>query len=212
MARVIRIARESPDPVLVGAAVEVLRRGGVLAFPTETFYGLGADGLSASAVKRVFAAKRRPVNKPLLVLIAETAHLDRVASRPPELAYTLARKFWPGPLTLVLNGAEGLPGELTGFTGKIGVRVEGHPVAAALVRGLKGPLTATSANLTGHTPALTAEEALSQLGDSVDLILDAGECTGGAGSTVLDLTSESPLVLREGRVPSKVLASFWEAT
>ncbi len=212
MARVIKISSESPDPGLIRAAVEVLKRGGVLAFPTETFYGLGADGYNPDAVKRVFAAKRRPVNKPLLVLIAETAHLARVASEPPELAYTLAREFWPGPLTLVLNGAEGLPRELTGFTGKIGVRVEGHPVAAALVRELKGTLTATSANLTGHTPALTAEDALSQLGDSVDLIIDAGECAGGAGSTVLDLTSEPPLVLREGRVPSKILASFWEAT
>lgn len=211
MPRFIKISPEGPEEALIDAVLQVLRMGGVAAFPTETFYGLGADGLNPGAINRVFAAKRRPVAKPLLVLIPDVSDLNEVAAHPPELAFSLAEEFWPGPLTLVLEASPSLPGELTGFTGKIGVRVEGHPVAHALAAGLKRPLTATSANLSGHTPALTAEEVADQLGGSIDLIIDGGRCRGGTGSTVLDLTSDPPLVIREGPVPSKILASFWES-
>jgi L-threonylcarbamoyladenylate synthase len=181
-------------------AAGILRRGGLVAFPTETFYGLGADALDARAVARVFAAKGRPSGKPLLVLVESTGMVGRVAADVPPRAVRLAERHWPGPLTLVLPARAGLPPALTAGTGTIGVRVPGHPLARALVAAAGVPVTAPSANPSGAPAPRTAAEVVAGLGDRVDLVLDGGPTAGGPPSTVVDLTVEPPRVLRAGAV------------
>jgi len=180
-------------------AVEVLKAGGLIAFPTETFYGLGALALDASAVRRVFELKGRPWSKPLLVLVDSVAMAERVAM-VGEPARALMARHWPGALTLVLPARPGLPAELTAGTATIGVRLSPHPVATALVAGLAGPLTAPSANPSGAPPPTTPAEVLSHFDGALGLLLDAGTSAGGLPSTVLDVTGGTPRVLRQGAV------------
>jgi L-threonylcarbamoyladenylate synthase len=181
-------------------AAQVLRNGGLLAFPTETFYGLGAAGLDAVAVRRVFAVKGRPASMPLLLLVDSRAMAASVATEIPPRASELMARHWPGALTLVLGAAPGVPAEVTAGTGTVGVRVPAHAVARALVRALGEPVTAPSANPTGAPPPVTAGEVLAQLGGAIDLILDAGATPGGTPSTVLDVTVDPPRVIRQGAV------------
>jgi L-threonylcarbamoyladenylate synthase len=199
-ARVVRVDAAAPDPGVVRQAAQVLRAGGLVAFPTETFYGLGAAALDAAAARRVFAAKGRPASMPLLVLVDSRAMAAAVAADVPARAAALMDRYWPGPLTLVLRAAPRLPAEVTAGTGTVGVRVSAHPVARALVRALGEPVTAPSANPTGAPPPATAEAVLAALGDAIDLVLDAGPTPGGAPSTVLDLTVDPPRVIRQGAI------------
>lgn len=181
-------------------AVRVLREGGLVAFPTETFYGLGANALDPAAVKRVFRAKGRPADMPLLVLVDSREMVSRVARETPALAGHLMVRYWPGPLTLVLPARADVPAALTGGTGTIGVRLSAHPVARALVAAARVPLTAPSANPHGEASPRTAEEVRAGLGLHVDLILDAGPTPGGPPSTVLDVSRTPPRLVRAGAV------------
>jgi L-threonylcarbamoyladenylate synthase len=198
--RVVRVDAAAPDLGVMGQAAQVLRNGGLLAFPTETFYGLGAAGLDAVAVRRVFAVKGRPASMPLLLLVDSRAMAASVATEIPPRAGELMARHWPGALTLVLAAAPGVPAEVTAGTGTVGVRVPAHAVARALVRALGEPVTAPSANPTGAPPPVTAGEVLAQLGGAIDLILDAGATPGGTPSTVLDVTVDPPRVIRQGAV------------
>jgi len=198
--RVVRVDAAAPDLGVMGQAAQVLRNGGLLAFPTETFYGLGAAGLDAVAVRRVFAVKGRPASMPLLLLVDSRAMAASVATEIPPRASELMARHWPGALTLVLAAAPGVPAEVTAGTGTVGVRVPAHAVARALVRALGEPVTAPSANPTGAPPPVTAGEVLAQLGGAIDLILDAGATPGGTPSTVLDVTVDPPRVIRQGAV------------
>ncbi len=180
-------------------ALEVLKAGGLIAFPTETFYGLGAAALDASAVKRVFELKGRPWSKPLLVLVDSVTMAERLAV-VGERARALMARHWPGALTLVLPARPGLPAELTAGTATIGVRLSSHPVATALVTGLAGPLTAPSANPSGAAPPSTVAEVLGSFAGALSLVLDAGATAGGLPSTVVDVTGSTPRVLRQGAV------------
>jgi L-threonylcarbamoyladenylate synthase len=189
-----------PAPEALEAAVRVLRAGALVAFPTETFYGLGARALDPAAIARVFGAKGRPADKPLLVLVDSVAMVDRVARDVPARALGLMARHWPGALTLVLRAHPDLPEALTAGTGTIGVRLSGHPVARALVAGLGEPVTAPSANPHGGASPRTADEVVAGLGGRVDLVLDGGPTPGGPASTVLDLTQTPPAVLRAGAV------------
>ncbi|MDP2954170.1 MAG: L-threonylcarbamoyladenylate synthase [Chloroflexota bacterium] len=172
-----------------------------MAFPTDTVYGLGARGFSPQAVERVYEAKARPRSLPLPLLLALASDLERVARKPiPELALRLAERFWPGGLTLVLRRAPAVPDAVTAGGDTVAVRVPRHPVPVALISGVGEPLTGTSANLSGRPSPLTAEEVRQQMGDRVDLILDGGRCPGGVESTVLDLTGETPVLIREGAI------------
>lgn len=171
-----------------------------MAFPTETFYGLGAHALDAEAVERVFAAKGRPPEKPLIVLVEAVAMAERLSRGISPRARELMARYWPGPLTLVLPAADDLPPQVTGGTGTVSVRVPGHPLALALVRAAGIPITAPSANLSGADPPTTAEEVRAGLGGRIDLILDGGPTAGGLASTILDVTTEPPRVLRAGAV------------
>jgi L-threonylcarbamoyladenylate synthase len=189
-----------PDPAALETAARVLRAAGLVALPTETFYGLGAQAFDPAAVARIFQLKGRPAEKPLLVLVDSLAMVERVAREISARAGRLAARYWPGPLTLVLPAHPSVPAGLTAGTGTIGVRLSGHPVARALVTALGAPVTAPSANLHGGASPRTADEVIAALGTGLDLVLDAGATPGGPASTVLDLTGAVPAVLRRGAV------------
>jgi L-threonylcarbamoyladenylate synthase len=190
----------APAGEAVAAAARCLREGGLVAFPTETFYGLGAAALDPRAVDGVFRAKRRPADKPLLVLVDSIAMAESVAAGIPPRARRLMDRYWPGPLTLILAARPAVPPGLTASTGTIGLRIPGHAVAAALVRAAGCPVTAPSANPHGEPSPCTADEVLAGLGDGVDLVLDAGPTAGGPASTLLDLTGPRPRLVRPGAV------------
>ena len=177
--------------------LKILKDGGVIAFPTDTVYGLGADAFNLKAVQRIFQIKNRPSHLPLPLLIADISQLTLVAESASGVALFLARRFWPGGLTLVLPKAVSLPSYLApGST--VAVRVPDHSVCLSLIRGLGAPVIGTSANLSGNPPALTADEAKQQVGDKVDLIIDGGRCSGGVESTIVDTTGETATILRQG--------------
>ena len=181
--------------------VSLLKKGGVIAFPTDTVYGLGADAFNSVAVQRIYEIKDRSKSNPFPLLIADAKQLAALAEPVPELARCLARQFWPGGVTLVLSKIDSVPAHLaSGPT--IAVRVPNHPTCLTLLQHLARPLIGTSANVSGQPAALTAYEVRQQLGDRIDLIIDGGECAGGKESTVLDITREPPVVLRQGIVPS----------
>jgi len=181
--------------------VRILKNGGVVAFPTDTVYGLGADAFNSWAVERIYEIKNRPKHLQLPLLIADTPQLTAMADPIPEIAWFLARRFWPGGLTLVLPKADSLPTCLSTGPG-IAVRVPNHPICLALIHRLGNPIIGTSANVSGQPAALTADEVRQQLGEKIDFIINGGKCPGGRESTVVDVTRESPLILRQGIIPS----------
>ncbi|MGH7354628.1 MAG: L-threonylcarbamoyladenylate synthase [Candidatus Rokuibacteriota bacterium] len=199
-APVLEVNPRAPEASLIARAVTVLRGGGLVAFPTETFYGLGAAALNAAATRRLLQAKGRPEGKPILVLVDGVAMVERITVTISAEARRLMARHWPGALTLVLKAATGLPDEITAGTGTIGVRLSPHPVALALVRELGEPVTAPSANRSGAPPPTTAAAVLAGIGDGLDLVLDGGATSGGEPSTVLDVTTDPPRVLRAGAV------------
>ncbi len=184
----------------IARAVDLLRAGGLVALPTETVYGLGADASNRAAVRRIFAAKRRPVDHPLIVHIGSAAQLDDWAVDVPAAAKLLAAAFWPGPLTLILRRAPHVPDEVTGGQDTIGLRVPAHVVALELLRAFGGGVAAPSANRFGHVSPTTAEHVRAELGGEVDMILDGGPCIVGIESTIVDLTGAQPRVLRPGGI------------
>jgi L-threonylcarbamoyladenylate synthase len=194
-----------PDPAVIETAAGVLRRGGVVVFPTRCLYGLAADALNAAAVARVFELKRRPTDNPLLVLVQDRSRVAPLVRRVRPAAELLMRHFWPGLVTVVFAAREGLPPNLTAGTGKIGIRVPSHPVAAALVRAFGGPLTGTSANISGQPGCARVAQLDPELAAGVDAVLDAGPLCGGTGSTVVDTTGEVPRVLRAGSVSARAV-------
>lgn len=189
-----------PAVEAVERAAAVIRKGGVVVFPTQGLYGLGADALNVRAVKRIFAIKSRESNKPLLVLIHDRQVLHRLVTEICPLAQYLMDQFWPGRVTFVLPARSGLPQGLISTNGRIGVRLTGHPVAHALAAALGGPLTGTSANLAGAGGCACLTELDVAVRRSVDLILDGGKLTGGAGSTIVDVAGPTARILRQGAV------------
>jgi L-threonylcarbamoyladenylate synthase len=200
------------DRAGIRGVAEVILRGGVAAFPTETFYGLGADARNEEALGKIFQIKGREDNKPLLVLIADREWLPGLAGRIPPVAGRLMERFWPGPLTLVFEARPGLSALLTAGTGTVGVRLSPHPVAQGLVAAVGRPVTATSANLSGQPSASVASEVSRALGDRVDAILDGGPTAGGLGSTVVDVSGPSLKILRQGALSRAELAPFFESS
>ncbi|MCI5148058.1 MAG: threonylcarbamoyl-AMP synthase [Candidatus Electrothrix sp. MAN1_4] len=189
------------DPAVLDQAARLLRQGGLIAFPTETYYGLGVDPFNVEALERLFAVKQRQPDKPVLVLVAEQAQVTDLVAEVPAVLYKLMTAFWPGPLTLVFPGNPGLPSLLTGGTGTVGIRQSSHPLASRLLRAFGGPITATSANRSGAPPATTAAEVQKSLGTEVDLVLDGGMTPGGAGSSLVGCDQKGRLCcLRAGQV------------
>ena len=187
-------------------AVEVLARGGLVAFPTDTVYGVGAHGLDPQAILRLYYAKQRPRSKPIALLIADEEQLNHVVQAVPPKAARLAARFWPGPLTLVFPKHARVPDVLTAGGDAVAVRMPDHPVTLRLIRMLGAPLAASSANRSGHPDPVTAEEVVRELGEEVDLVLDGGRCPGGVPSTVVDLTVDPPVVLRVGPISEEDIA------
>lgn len=181
-------------------AVELLRQGELVALPTETVYGLGADALNPDAAARIFAAKGRPADHPLIVHLPDAEQLTTWARDIPKEAIALARAFWPGPLTLILKKEEGVPDVVTGGQDTVGLRVPNHPVALELLRAFGSGIAAPSANRFGRISPTTAEHVRQELGDRVGLILDGGACEVGLESTILDLSREVPVILRPGAI------------
>ena len=192
--------RNEPLHAEVARAAAVLRAGGLVALPTETVYGLGADARNLHAVNRIFAAKRRPADHPLIVHIADVAQLCDWCADLPAAAALLAEAFWPGPLTLILRRDTRVLDAVTGGQDTIGLRVPAHPVALALLREFGGGIAAPSANRFGHISPTTAAHVRAELGDEVDMILDGGACSVGIESTIVDLTAAQPRILRPGGV------------
>ena len=197
MATVLSFQLDSPDRVFE-EVTRILRRSGVIAMPTESFYALGASTSDEVAVRRVCAIKGRPQGKPILALIADRAQLTALIDEVTSAATTLMERFWPGPLTLIFPASPRLPKVLTAGTGSVGVRQTAHTGLAPLLRQV-GPMTGTSANRSGEPPARTAEDVQRTLGSEVDLILDGGMTTGGLPSTIVDCGSPIRL-LREGPI------------
>ncbi|MBI4523454.1 MAG: threonylcarbamoyl-AMP synthase [Deltaproteobacteria bacterium] len=181
-------------------ALEALRRGEVVVYPTETFYGLGADALSASAVEAVVALKGRDPQSPVPLIVADRGMLATVVQEIPRIAEILIERFWPGPLTLVLPGLKDLPGPLLNKSGGVGVRISSHPLATRLTRESGRPLTATSANLSGKQPAKTIEEAMSYFSGKIEIFLDGGKLRGKKGSTVVEIRDNELVPIREGEI------------
>jgi len=184
----------------VRLGIEVLRGGGVVAFPTDTVYGLGASVFGRKGVERVFRVKERPPHLPLPVLVADVSDLAGLVAEVPKLALKLAEHFWPGGLTLVLRRGPLAPPWVTAGGETVAVRIPDHPLALALVRGLGAPLTGTSANRSGQPSPVTAAEVRQQLGDRVDLFMEGGRPPRGLESTVLDISGAAPRLLREGTI------------
>jgi len=181
-------------------ALTVLREGGVVAFPTDTVYGVGADPLREEAVAALFQAKGRPAEKAIPLLLSEASQMEAVAREVPAAAEILARRFWPGPLSLVLRAREEVPPLVRAGGDTVALRMPDHPVALRLIAAFGRPLAVTSANLSGHPAPATAEEVLAQLRGRIPLLVDGGRCPGGEPSTVLDLTVDPPRILRPGPV------------
>lgn len=193
------------DADVIARAAELLRLGELVAFPTETVYGLGADATNAAAVAGIFAAKGRPFSDPLIVHIADAADVVRVARTVPPIAEQLIERFWPGPLTLVLPRANGISPLVAAGGDTIGVRMPAHPVARALIRVAGVPVAAPSANRFMHTSPTTAAHVLADLNGRIAAVLDGGPCAVGVESTVLDLTSDPPRLLRPGGIALEAL-------
>lgn len=187
--------------------MDVIRSGGVIVFPTSGLYGLGVDALNPSAVARVFDIKQRAKDKPLSVIARDTQQLETIVHRVSAAASSIMRRFWPGGVTLVFEAVSTLPPDLTAGKGKIGVRIPKHPVAAALIGASGGPITATSANMSGRSGCADIAKLDTEIAESVELILDAGPLAGGPGSTVVDVTLDPPRILREGAVEGEKLLS-----
>lgn len=186
---------------ILAQAVDTLRRGGVVAFPTETYYGLAVDPFNPLALARLFEVKKRSASKPILTLVDEAGKLSSLVGVLPAVSNILMAEFWPGPLTLVMEGRDGLSPLLTGNTGTVGVRISSHPLALKLVEAFGQPVTATSANISGCKPATTALQVEQQLGKGIDLVVDGGQTPGGLGSTVIDIRNNRVEFIRAGVVP-----------
>ena len=184
----------------VAVAARILAEGGLVAFPTDTVYGVGAHAFQPDAVERIYTAKVRPRDKAIPILLAQADDLALVAEGITETAWLLAERFWPGGLTLVLPKKANIPDVVSAGGSTVAVRVPNHPVPLALIAALGAPLAATSANLSGHPSPVTAGEVEAELGGRIELILNGGRCPGGVPSTVLDLTADPPAILRAGAI------------
>jgi len=212
MSMILTVDPCSPDPASLDRAAETLQQGGILAYPTETLYGLGVDPFREDALDRLFRLKGRSTGTPVSVLVRDMEMLQDLVEDVPPRARLVLERFLPGPLTAVLFARGRLPSRLTGGTGKIGVRISPHPVLSYLFERFPHPLTTTSANRTGMAPAVNAGQVRDAFPEGIDCILDAGPAPGGTGSTVADLTGRDPLILREGALSRQELFGFLQGT
>ncbi len=201
--KTVKIDPLTPDHDLIVKAASVIRKGGIVLFPTRNLYGLAADAYDTDAVERIYKIKGRSAENPVLVLVDSYMMLSCIVRNIPLMAQKVMQTFWPGGITIIFEANDSLPANLTRGTGKIGIRRPGHPVALALVRAVSGPITGTSANISGSPGCFRVSDIDPDVTDQVDMIIDAGDLRGGNGSTVVDFTGELPVFIREGEVPKK---------
>ncbi len=200
-----------PTDYSFSSAITILQRGGVVAFPTETYYGLGVDPFNCKAVSKLYKIKQRNQHKPVLVLVDGIRQAAKTAALPlPPNFYQLADNFWPGALTLICKAGDEVPVQLTGNSGTIGMRHTSNLVAHKLVQLFGGPITATSANISGHMPAVTAQQVMEFFPESVDMIIDGGKTAGNKGSTLVKCEHDNIQCLREGVVAYKNIVAFYK--
>ena len=207
--RILKINPNAVEPAVIRDIARVLANNSVIVYPTDTFYGLGANCLSQEALQRIFEIKQRPGSKGLPVLVSDLEMARGMAAELPPVFYTLASRFWPGPLTMVLKAASHLPAELVGSGRTIGVRLPAIPWLQALIRETGVALVTTSANISGEREIDLAEEVIGMFKGKVDLIVDGGQTSGGKPSTVIDLTGEKPILIREGVLGKKELEKYF---
>ena len=204
----LRVTPASVGPDDLAPAVAALHHGGIVAFPTETFYGLAADPRSSPAIKKIFELKRRGLDQPLPLIAASIDQVaDHVGTMTP-LAERLAARGWPGPLTLIISASPRLCGDVHLSTGKVAVRVSADPVARALARGAGHAITSTSANRSGNPPAATPDAVAASFGEGIDVLIDAGPTPGALPSTIVDATGDVPVLVRAGVVPWERVLEF----
>jgi L-threonylcarbamoyladenylate synthase len=203
-----KINPDNPGADMIQDAAAVIRKGGVIAFPTRCLYGMGADAFNPDAVGRIFKIKQRNAQNPILILIDDPIRLKSLVTHISAAAKAIAERFWPGRVTLVFDAGAQVPEYLTAGTGKIGIRLAAHPVAAALAGAIQSPVTGTSANVSGCPGCHQIGDLRSEVAQQLDLILDAGPLEGGRGSTVVDVTEEVPRILREGVVSEKEILAI----
>ncbi|HBH87117.1 MAG TPA: threonylcarbamoyl-AMP synthase [Syntrophaceae bacterium] len=205
MPEVMKVDPENPDQSTITEAIQIIRSGGVIAYPTETFYGLGVDGFNEKAIEKIFFIKGRDIKTAISVIIGEIDDLRGLVRDIPKGASHLMNTFWPGPLTLLFSASENIPSLLSANTGKIGIRISSHPVATALAKTYRRPITSTSANLSGARECTSSEEVITCIGDRIDAVIDGGPTPGRSGSTIVDITTSPPTILREGVIPGSLI-------
>lgn len=211
MPEILKIGDKNSEEIILTRAAEIIAHGGIIAYPTETFYGLGVDATNEKAIQKIFAVKGRNFKNPISLIIGQTDDIHPLVQDVPETAQKLMTAFWPGALTIVFLAANNVSPLLTAGSGKIGLRVSSHPGAGGIVQNLKRPLTATSANLTGAPECVSASDVASQLGDKIDAIIDLGDTPGIKGSTIIDVTCTPPVILREGAISRQTIEKYIDA-
>ncbi len=204
MTHFLKITPQDTEKIIADAAKLVLQ-GGVIAYPTETFYGLGVDTTNEKALRRIFEIKGRNFNNPISVIIGGRNDVYSLISESNSLAEKLMDAFWPGALTIVFEAAEKISSLLTAGSGKIGIRLSSHEIARRVAKEIGRPLTATSANISGKPECVTASDVLDQMGDKIDAVVDGGKTAGKNTSTIIDVTCTPPIVLREGLISKKTI-------
>jgi L-threonylcarbamoyladenylate synthase len=197
-AELLKISPENPDPAAIRYAAEFIRRGELVAIPTDTFYGIAADPFNLAAVDQIYRVKGRPETRALPILVNATAQAMSLSRDVPYTFHKLAAKFWPGPLTLLVEASTGVPLKVTAHTGNVALRWPKSPIVDALISLVKGPITGTSGNISGQPACATAVELLEQMGDLLPLIIDGGETPGNLASTIVKLEGDDWTVMREG--------------
>ena len=208
MLECIEVDPSHPDPSVMEKVANVIKGGGIVAFPTETVYGLAANALSEKAITRVFQIKGRDPDRPIPILIDTKEALWELVADVPQNAENLMNQFWPGGLTIIFKASPKIPSLIMGNSGKIGIRISNCTVAWELVKTVGAPITATSANISGAKSCSTAFEVYESLGNRIDMIMDGGETGGYLGSTVVDVTQKPPKIIREGIIQSKDLKEY----
>ncbi|MCM1040380.1 MAG: L-threonylcarbamoyladenylate synthase [Ruminococcus sp.] len=203
--QIVQIKEQHIQPEAIARAGEIIRKGGLVAFPTETVYGLGGDALNPDSSKKIYAAKGRPSDNPLIVHIYRMEDLEYIAQEIPEAARQLAKRFWPGPLTMIFKKAETVPYETTGGLDTVAVRMPSHPVAAAFIRASGGYVAAPSANRSGRPSPTSARYVIEDMQGQIEMIIDSGDVEIGLESTIIDMTEDEPAILRPGYITKEML-------
>jgi L-threonylcarbamoyladenylate synthase len=200
MPQILKVSANHSEEDVINSAAAIVSRGGVIAYPTETIYGLGADATNEQAIRRIFEIKGRNFNNPISLIIGHSQDVYPLVCKVTVAAQKLMDAFWPGPLTIIFEAAGSVSPLLTADTGRIGIRLSGHDAARKIAGKAGKPLTATSANLSGSPECATADQVIAQLGDRLDTVVDLVKTSGSAGSTIIDATTEQPVILRSGGI------------